>query len=71
MYVSWGPGPDGLWILAGFDASTSVVIDAKTGELLAEVSARGRGSSAWAPTGDRLATIGTDSVVHLYGGQNK
>ena len=71
MYVSWGPGPDGLRILAGFDASTSVVIDAKTGELLAEVSARGRGSSAWAPTGDRLATIGTDSVVHLYGGQNK
>ena len=71
MYVSWGPGPDGLWILAGFDASTSVVIDAETGERLAEVSTRGRGSSAWAPEGDRLATIGTDRVVHLYGGHSR
>lgn len=70
-YVSWSPGPDGLWILAGLDAPASVVIDAETGERLAEVSALVRGSSAWAPTGDRLATIGTDSVVHLYGGQNK
>lgn len=70
-YVSWSPGTDALWILAGFDASTSVVIDAETGERLAEVSTLGRGSSAWAPKGDRLATIGTDNVVHLYGGQNK
>jgi len=69
--VSWSPGPDGLWILACLDSPTSVVIDAETGERLAEVSTRGRGSSAWAPQGDRLATIGTDGVVHLYGGESK
>jgi len=70
-YVSWSPGPDGLWILAHLDSPTSVVIDAETGQLLAEVSTRDRGSSAWAPISDRLATIGTDSVVHLYGEQSK
>ena len=70
-YVSWSPGPDGLWILAGLDSPTSVVIDAETGERLAEVSTRGRGSFAWAPQGDRLAATGTDNAVHLYGGQSK
>jgi len=70
-YVSWSPGSAGPWILAGLDASTSVVIDAQTGERLAEVPTRGRASSAWAPTGVRLATIGMDSVVHLYRGQSK
>lgn len=66
-YVSWSPDPGGRWILAGFDAGTPVVIDAHTGERMAEVPARGRSSSAWAPRGDRLATIGTDNVVHMYG----
>lgn len=68
-YVSWSPGPNGRWILAGPNAGTLVVIDAQTGERLAEVPSRERGSSAWAPQGDRLATIGTDNLVHLYGEQ--
>ena len=70
-YVSWSPGPGGRWILAGLDSGTSVVIDADTGERLAEVPTRHRGSSAWAPKGDRLATVGIDNAVHLYGERGK
>lgn len=70
-YVSWSPGPDGRWILAGVDAGDHVVIDSDTGERAAEVSTLGRSSSAWAPQGDQLATIGSDNVVHLYGERSK
>jgi WD40 repeat protein len=70
-YVSWSPGPDGRWIVASSDAGISVVIDAETGERLAEVSTRGRGLPAWSPEGDRLATIGADNAVHLYGEESR
>jgi len=70
-YVSWSPGLNGRWILASSDAGTSAVIDAETGERLSEVSTRSRGPSAWSPEGDRLATIGADNAVHLYGEESR
>lgn len=66
IYVAWSLDADGRWILAGCDGGASVVLDAYTGRRLAEVSVRGRDSSAWDPQGEYLATIGADGIVHLY-----
>ena len=54
----------------GPDAGHHAVIDADTGGRVAEVSTRA-GAHLPAPQGDRLATIGSDNVAHLYAEQSK